>query len=276
MPFVRAGGADVHYVEHGAAAGEAARTAVVLHGFTLDQRSAVAAFEPSFTARTEAWRRLYLDFPGMGQTLAPESIASTDDVFAVTRAAIDALAPGPYALAGISFGGYVAAGLAATAPERVTGLALVVPMVRDRPFREVAEFVVLQRDPAVVGTETLDEMAVVQSAEIARRVLEEIDVAAELADEAAVERIDSRYAGSFPLSPAGGYDRPGLVVVGRQDNVLGFHDQWVEYGRWPRTTFAVLDRAGHLLNIEQVRLFDTLVADWLDRVEQQPTPVPPV
>ena len=268
MPFVRAGGTDVHYVEHGAAAAEASRTAVVLHGFTLDQRSSAAAFEPSFTARTESWRRLYLDFPGMGRSLAPETVASTDDVLDVTRAAVDALVPGPYALAGISFGGYIAAGLAATTPERVTGLALVVPMVRDRPGRDLAEFVVLQRDPGMVGTEMLDELAVVQSAEVARRVLEEVDVAAELADEAAIERIDSRYGGSFPLSPPGGYDRPGLVVVGRQDNVLGYHDQWVEFGRWPRTTFAVLDRAGHLLNIEQVQLFDTLVADWLDRVEQ--------
>src|SRR4249920_1271767 len=117
MPFVQAGGADIHYVEHGPAAGDASRTAVVLHGYTLDQRSSVAAFEPSFAARTESWRRLYLDFPGMGRSLAPETVASTDDVLDVTRAAIDALVPGPYALAGISFGGYVAAGLAATTPE---------------------------------------------------------------------------------------------------------------------------------------------------------------
>jgi pimeloyl-ACP methyl ester carboxylesterase len=269
VPYVRARGVDLHYVEHGPSAADAERTAVVLHGFSLDQRSAAAAFEPSFRSRP-GWRRLYLDFPGMGGTVAPDWVASTDDVLDVTRGAVDALVAGPYALGGISFGGYVAAGLVATAPERVTGLALVVPMVKDRAHREIADFAVLRRDPGLALSETM-EMAVVQTEQVARRVAVEVDVAAELADEATIERIDSRYAGSFPLSPSSGhFDRPGLVVVGRQDNVLGYHDQWLEYGRWPRTTFAVLDGAGHLLNIERAALFDTLVADWIDRIETDP------
>ena len=32
--------------------------------------------------------------------------------------------------------------------------------------------------------------------------------------------------------------------------------------------FAVLDRAGHLLQYEQRDLFDALVNEWLDRVEE--------
>ncbi len=267
MPVVRARGVDVHYVAYGASRDHAVRTAVVLHGFTLDHRSAVAVFEPSFHGRDD-WRRLYLDFPGMGRTPAPEWLGSTDDVFDVTRAAVADLVDGSYALGGVSFGGYIAAGLAATDPASVTGLALVVPMVRDRPGRDVADFAVLRRDPEVERTPDLDEMAVMLTAEVARRVHEEVDVAAAAADEAAVERIDSRYGGSFPLSPPGGYDRPTLVMLGRQDNVLGYADQWQEYGRWPRCTFVVLDRAGHLLPLEQARLTDALIGDWLDRVEQ--------
>jgi pimeloyl-ACP methyl ester carboxylesterase len=270
MPFARVRGIDVHYVEHGAARDAAERTAVLLHGFTLDQRSAVATFEPSFRGR-RGWRRLYLDFPGMGHTHAPDWVASTDDVFAVARAAVDELVDGRYAAGGISFGGYVAAGLAATAPERVTGLALVVPMVADRPDRELADFAVLRRDPGVVAAADLDEMAVVQTAEVVRRVHEELDPAEQLADESAIERIDSRYGGSFPLSPPGGFRGPALVLVGRQDNVVGYADQWRVYSRWPRATFVVLDRAGHLLPIEQEALTEALVGDWLDRIEQ-PTP----
>jgi hypothetical protein len=37
---------------------------------------------------------------------------------------------------------------------------------------------------------------------------------------------------------------------------------------YPRATFAVLDRAGYNLPIEQERLFAALVEEWLDRVEE--------
>ena len=42
----------------------------------------------------------------------------------------------------------------------------------------------------------------------------------------------------------------------------------VEVRSYPRGTFAVLDRAGHLLGIAQADLFHALVAEWLDRVEE--------
>ena len=41
---------------------------------------------------------------------------------------------------------------------------------------------------------------------------------------------------------------------------------------YPRATFAVLDRAGHFVNIEQYVLQDVLcqalMREWLDRVEE--------
>jgi hypothetical protein len=37
---------------------------------------------------------------------------------------------------------------------------------------------------------------------------------------------------------------------------------------FPRATLAVLDAAGHNLQIEQERLFQTLLGDWLDRVQR--------
>jgi pimeloyl-ACP methyl ester carboxylesterase len=38
---------------------------------------------------------------------------------------------------------------------------------------------------------------------------------------------------------------------------------------FPRATFAVLDRAGHNLQIEQQLLFNSLINEWLDRVEEK-------
>jgi pimeloyl-ACP methyl ester carboxylesterase len=38
---------------------------------------------------------------------------------------------------------------------------------------------------------------------------------------------------------------------------------------YPRATVAVLDRAGHTLPWEQPEVLKALVAEWLDRVEQE-------
>ncbi len=263
MPFVRAAGVEIHYVEQGPA--DADRTAVILHGFPIDHRMCMASFEPSFRKRP-GWRRIYPDFPGMGLTRAQEWVASTNDVFKVTQAAVDVLVPGRYALAGVSYGGYIAMGLAAAAPDRVTGLALVVPMiVPTHAERDVAEHRVLVREEGVRGPEMFEDLAVVVTAETLRHHDEEIEAAVADADQAAVERISASYGGTFPLVGRG-YERPALVVLGRQDNVLGFNDQWRAMGQWPRSTFAVLDRAGHALTFEQPALLTTLVDDWLDRV----------
>ncbi|MFI5896109.1 alpha/beta fold hydrolase [Actinoplanes sp. NPDC051513] len=84
MPFLNAAGVDVHYIERGPAVGDAVYTVVLLHGFPPDHRIMTGCFEPVFENRP-GWRRLYLDLPGMGQTIAPETVRSTDDVFALVR-----------------------------------------------------------------------------------------------------------------------------------------------------------------------------------------------
>jgi hypothetical protein len=38
---------------------------------------------------------------------------------------------------------------------------------------------------------------------------------------------------------------------------------------YSRGTFAVLDRAGHGLEVEQETVFNCLASEWLDRVEEQ-------
>ena len=43
-------------------------------------------------------------------------------------------------------------------------------------------------------------------------------------------------------------------------------------GEFPRATFAVLDRAGHMLGFEQPVLLHALLNEWLDRVEEYIAP----
>lgn len=56
--------------------------------------------------------------------------------------------------------------------------------------------------------------------------------------------------------------------MGRQDSYEGYKDAWTILERYPRATFAVIDRAGHNLQIEQPEIFNSLVNEWLTAVEE--------
>jgi pimeloyl-ACP methyl ester carboxylesterase len=71
---IRAGQVVVHYVEHGAG-----RPVLVLHGAGVNHREAEACFELAFEG-VAGLRRIYPDLPGMGRTIAPETLRSADDV----------------------------------------------------------------------------------------------------------------------------------------------------------------------------------------------------
>lgn len=58
------------------------------------------------------------------------------------------------------------------------------------------------------------------------------------------------------------------MLVGRQDQVAGYRGAWRILENYPRATFAVLDREGHNLQIEQPQLFNALLGEWLDRVQE--------
>ena len=64
------------------------------------------------------------------------------------------------------------------------------------------------------------------------------------------------------------FGKPTLVLTGRQDSHVGYKDGWRVLEKYPRATYAVLDRAGHALGVEQKELFQTLIQEWLDRVEE--------
>jgi pimeloyl-ACP methyl ester carboxylesterase len=272
MAYVEVDGVRVHYVEHGSSTGPGVSTAIMIHGFPVDHRIMTSAFEPAFADRP-GWRRIYVDLPGMGRTVAPD-VGSTDDVFRILRGVVEALVPeGAYVVVGQSYGGYMARGLAAADPERVAGLATVVMLVEPRhELRQLPERRVLVRDSELaerVGAEALaaEEVLVVQTEETWERARREVDPGLAAADPMAVARIEASYAGTFPVEPAP-FDKPALFVVGRQDSMTGYRDAWDLVEHYPRATFAVLDRAGHALNIEQPGLFGALVGEWLDRVEE--------
>lgn len=153
-------GIPVYYEEIGAG-----RPVLMLHGWPGDHRYMAHHWEPVFAQRT-GWRRLYPDMPGMGRTPGAEWITCQDDMLEVALGFMDAVAPGErFAIAGASYGGYLARGVVYRRPALVSGVMLSVPSVElDREKRRVPLQQVLVHDPEFVAALEADEQMVLQIA----------------------------------------------------------------------------------------------------------------
>ncbi|MFW9956018.1 MAG: alpha/beta fold hydrolase [Candidatus Thorarchaeota archaeon] len=248
-----------------------------LHGSTLDLNSMKGCMEPIFNKR-KGWKRIYSDFPGHGRTPGSESIKGSDDVLQVLLDFIDNVIPDTqFVLVGLSFGGYIAQGIAHYIPDRVAGLLLIVPRVISNPRqRNLPKKSVLARENDFLSKldaqerAGFEEVTVLQTKSVWNRYVKEISSGVRVADTMFLQRLDPAIdAFSFDVDEgAEQFDKPTLILTGRQDHIVGYQDTWTILERYPHATFAVFDRAGHALQLEQEILFNALVDEWLDRVEK--------
>jgi len=252
------------------------RPLVLLHGYTIDYRSMTGCMEPGLADRP-GWQRIYLDLPGMGLTQAREWITSSDQMLDVVCSFIERVIPGQnFALGGYSYGGYLAQGVQQRLSDRVDGLLLLCPMVKNIGERDLPPAEVRIADTEFLARLTPEQReefgwSAVQTERVWNRIEEAIGNSPELGDAVFLNRLQQDgYTFSFDVAGPGSqpFEKPTLIVVGRQDSAVGYKDQYAILERFPRATYAVLDRAGHELPYAQDRLFDALVIEWLDRVEE--------
>jgi pimeloyl-ACP methyl ester carboxylesterase len=245
---------------------------VMLHGWTLDHRVMLHAMEPMFEKRS-GWKRIYIDLPGMGQSEPPSSIQNSDDMLEAVLRLLEELIPDePFAVCGYSYGGYLARGVAHSRPDRVRGLMLLAPVaIAESAYRTLPQHAVLKRDSKLISSlspedaEEFCSVGVVQGQAEWERFREEILLPSKLANEEFLQRIQSNGYG-FSFDPSARLEYPALIITGRQDHIVGYRDTWQLMEDYPRATFAVLDMAGHNLQIEQADVFNALVHEWLDKL----------
>jgi pimeloyl-ACP methyl ester carboxylesterase len=249
---------------------------VLLHGLWVDHRIMLGCIEPVFENRN-GWQRIYLDLPGMGKTEAQEWITNSDHMLEVVIGFIDKVIPGQhFALAGYSYGGYLARGVIYRKAALVDGLLQICPMIiANMSERTVPPREILIKAPELISRLTPEEReefegwVAVQSQEIWERT-RKVDSGSALADKPFLSHLQAEgYAFSFDVDASlDRYRKPTLILLGRQDWIVGYRDAWKLIETYSRASFVVLDRAGHNLPIEHEDLFNVLVHEWLDRVEE--------
>ncbi|MCR2812133.1 alpha/beta fold hydrolase [Microbacterium sp. zg.Y1084] len=251
---------------------------VFVHGNGVDHRMMLAldaAFDES-----GLWERIYLDLPGFGATPALDAPGGLSQLADWLDEAVGGLLGStPFAVVGASLGGLLARDLVARRPHQCLGMALLAPVVDSvRENRLVPPHAVLVEDAALVAglsaadAEAYTELAVVQSRENWERFRRSVLPGLQSADVRAMARLAKDYAlPALPDDHLAGFDRPVLMLTGRQDAVVGYEDQWALAQRFPRATYAVLDGAGHNLENDQPDLVQAHLARWAQQMTEYAT-----
>jgi pimeloyl-ACP methyl ester carboxylesterase len=253
------------------------RPILMLHGWPVDHNFLIRVFEPIFKD-LEGWKRIYLDLPGMGKTSGAEWIKTQDDMLEVVLEFIDhVIMDDRFYIVGESYGAYLARGILQKRSASIDGLMILIPMIyANREQWTLPEHQILYENPEFyeeLKSNNLEEFLVYvtdQNDQCVENLRSVAIPSIQMADYEFLNGIgfDTRF--SFEINNVvPPFSKPTLIVVGRQDSVVGYRDAWDVIENFPRATFAVLDYAGHAIGFgERDTIFMALVNDWIDRLER--------
>ncbi|WP_128895483.1 alpha/beta fold hydrolase [Longirhabdus pacifica] len=264
------GDTQVYYEIHGTG-----KPIIMIHGFTPDHRLMMGCMEPIFKHKTE-FKRIYIDLPGMGKTSGYDHLQNADDMLQIVLDFIDEIiGDASFMIVGQSYGGYIARGVIAHKKEQVEGAAFLCPVIiPDGEKRTLPHHVVFERDETFLEQLSKEErtdfesMCVILNEQVWHRYHDEILTGIDIADHRFLEKIRENYAFSFDVDKQiDMFHRPTLFITGKQDAVTGYEDVFHILPHFPHATFTVLDVGGHNLHLEQASLLESLIDEWLQRVQ---------
>ena len=202
----------------------------------------------------------------LGATVLPVTGAETVQALA---AEVLAQAPERFALGGLSMGGIVAMEVIRQAPDRVAGLALM----DTNPLAE-AEHVKARRQPQMdraaaggLGAVMRDEMKPNYLADGPGRaaILDLcMDMALDLGPDVFIRQSRALRDRPDQCETLRGFDRPALVLCGRDDSLCPVARHELMHALLPDSTLRVIEGAGHLPTLEQPDATTAALRRWLE------------
>ncbi|MCG3206015.1 MAG: AB hydrolase superfamily protein YdjP [Elusimicrobia bacterium] len=238
---------------------------VFLHAFPLSH----TMWEDQKNNLSQEVRLITLDFPGFGQSPLKSSASSMKTVASQVLLVLDHLRVEKFVVAGLSMGGYVMLELISQAPDRIEGAAFLSTRAkadsseaREKRFKNI-EFV--EREG---------------SAAFAKRILPNLVGKTSLASrQQLIDHLTRQIAQASPQAIAaalrGMADRrdltevvrhlacPALFLAGEEDSFIPSTEMENFSRLAPKGQFQTIPSAGHLINLEQPKLFNDLFRDFL-------------
>lgn len=254
-------GVEIAYVDQGAGS-----PILFVHGFPLDG----SLWQPQLEALEGEYRVIAPDLRGFGESGSSPQV--TMEAYAGDlHALLDELQIDQAVLVGLSMGGYITFAFYRAYPDRVRGLVLVdtrphADTEEARANRAVAAAKVAEQGSEALADDMLEKLVSPSTMErrpdlvrsihgmMARQPVDGIVAALH----GMAERPDSR-----PL--LGEISVPTLVVVGADDVITPVADAESMVDAIPGSELVVIPDAGHLSNLEQPRVFNQALREFMAR-----------
>ncbi len=246
---------------------------IMIHGNGPDHRSLKGCMEPCFTDYDGVFRRIYFDLPGLGKTKGNEWVSGADKMLELINDFIEGLIPNQaFLVVGNSHGGYFARGIVKRKQNLVKGLLLLCHAVKQK--RQLPPKCVIEKDDSLNVTLSDEEksyfepVVVKQTNQVWVRFKEEILPGLKIADRTYIKNNWGKKDAAFNVDVEleAPLEKPVLIIMGKQDSMVGYDDSQDLLKDYPRASFVILENAGHALQIEQPELFKSLTKEWLERV----------
>jgi len=247
---------------------------VLLHAFPFRAEF----WEPQFALASEGCRIVAPDFRGFGQSsrqalrdgqrVDDPARSMTDYASDVVRV-LDHLAIEQAVVCGLSMGGYVAFAVQRLAPERIRALVLADTRAEadsdeGRRARSAMLAALAERGSAAVADAMMPKM-LAPSSRVARPELEPAvrSMMESAPPEGVADAIRCLMERPDSSDTLRGVEVPVQLIVGRDDEVttVAMHDRMQSL--LPDASMTVIERAGHLSNLEQPDVFNRTVSRFL-------------
>lgn len=243
---------------------------VLIHAFPLSAR----LWRPQLERTFASWRLLAPDLPGFGASTATAA-TSMDGMGDGVLAALDAAGIERAVIGGLSMGGYVALNLLRRVPERFAGLVLAdtratADSEAQKEGRRKMIVKAREQGPAAVADEMLPkllgETSQRERPDVAREIRGIIEANSREAIAGALEAMMGRPDSTPRLAEI---TVPTLVICGAEDTLTPPSDSEALHRGIPASRLVVLERAGHLSNIEAPDAFSDALGEFLASVRER-------
>ena len=240
----------------------------LIHGFPFSSRM----WDRQLDSLSQTARVLTPDLPGFGETPASSS-TSVEKLAEDCAALLDALGSSePAVIGGLSMGGYIALAFVRLFPTRVRGLILASTRAgadsaegkanRDKSIAQVKESgpssVIAAMHPKLLAPSTYSEQAALT--EELKEIMQESSSEGVVAALTAMrDRPDST-----PL--LGKISVPTLVIHGKEDAIIPPSEAQLIAAEIPHSELHLIEKAGHLPNMEQPEKFNRIVVNFLHKI----------
>ncbi|CAG9609406.1 alpha/beta fold hydrolase [Pseudoneobacillus rhizosphaerae] len=246
---------------------------LIIHSMGTDHRSMKTWIEPIFE-NIQGYQRIYIDLPAHGLSFIDENLKSSDDILLNILDFIDKTIPNQaFSLIGFSFGGYLAQGVLHQKHKKVKSICLLATALHLKE-RSLPKKIVFTKDEALLNgldpdiRKAFETLIIYQNKENLSYFLNEIQPGRLLANKSFLMsnwRETGYFLSEEPFNDVSKLPHPALIILGKQDSICGYKDHFYLLEKFPNATFAILDQAGHMIQIEKRKIVQGLIKDWLIR-----------